>query len=987
MAAAERSGELVEPLVEAVEAPLMVSSPRRMSSIEVPVILIVSLTGLMLAAFLALLAATGYVYRRRRASRRALEQRVAELQALSNAVNRIASASLDEDALCRLVYDCAAQLVDVNSFQLGLFDEDDYVIKVRYDRGILRAPSRFHLGEAKGIVGWMRDTGQSLLVRDFQTEMEHLPAKPRYMSERPPRSAVFVPMVTSEAIIGAVSIQSDMPGAYTESHLRTLSIIANQAASAIQNARALSREKAHARQLELVAEVARQTATILNTEELLPRLTQTIRDTFGYYFVGLVLFDEEKGDLVFRSATHPSMIGARLDIGQGLVGASAQERRMIAVADVSTDPRYICMNALPETRSEIAAPLLIENRVIGVLDLQSNRPADFTEDDRRYIEVLASQVAVAVEDARLYEAEREQSWMSTALLQVAEVARSAESLEDALTAVARLAPMLTGVDCCALLTYEPATDCFEISALHGALSHNEHLVIGDVLLPGDVPALEEMLATRHPVMGAERGRLAVPVLALPLIAQDQLLGAMLVGQKDGGVIPRQRRELLAGLANQAALVIDAVRANVAQQEESWVTAALLQVAQAVSEQADLNDIAASVVRLTPLLVSVDACAIFVREGNDVNLRAAQAYGLSPEAQERFNQDAFPMAAWREWFQRIDTRLEGQSNGAAIQVLHPAPEIIAERLGLGVCAALPLIAKGDPVGAMVIGVDAPERLPAGRALNILTGIAQQTALAIDNARLYRESLERQRLEQELSLAREIQTSFLPREAPSVPGWGLAADWQAARQVGGDFYDFVPLQDGRYGLVIADVADKGVPAALFMALSRTLMRAVAFTGRTPSEALRRVNQLILSDARSDLFITVFYVIWNPVTGELAYANAGHNPPMLIRASGALELLSGRGIALGVVENINLEARSIVMAPGDTLLLYTDGVIDALNDEDDAFGMDRLRRTLDAARHLPARDIVKAIMSAVEQFSCCEGAFDDETIMVLKRETDGG
>ncbi|MGQ9814456.1 MAG: GAF domain-containing protein, partial [Candidatus Roseilinea sp.] len=700
-------------------------------SIEVPISLLVSLAGLALAAFLALLAATGYVYRRRRASRRALEQRVAELQALSNAVNRIASASLDEDALCRLVYDCAAQLVDVSSFQLGLFEEDDYVIKVRYERGILKPPSRFRLGEAKGIVGWMRDTGQSLLVHDFQTEMERLPARPRYVSDNPPRSAVFVPMVTPRAVIGAISIQSDTPDAYTESHLRTLSIVANQAASAIQNARALAREKARARQLELVAEVARQTATILNTEALLPRLTQAIRDTFGYYFVGLVLCDDENGDLVFRSATHPEVLGSRLAIGQGLVGACAQERRMIAVPDTSADPRYVSLNALPETRSEIAAPLLIEDRVIGVLDLQSNRPDDFTPDDQHYISILASQVAVAVEDARLYEAEREQAWMSMALLQVAEVARSAESLEDALTAVARLAPMLTGIDCCALLTYDPASDSFQISALHGTLSQNERFAIGDVLLRGDVPALEEMLVARQPVMGVERGRLAIPVLALPLIAQDQLLGAMLVGQSDGGTIPRQRRELLAGLASQAALVIDAVRANVAQQEESWVTAALLQVAQTVSEQADLDDIAASVVRLTPLLVGVDMCAIFVREGKDINLRAAQAYGLTPKAQERFKQDAFPMAAWREWFQQLTyTRLNGQPNSTAIQMLHDAPQVIAERMEIKVCAALPLIARGDPVGAMVIGVDAPERLPAGRALNILTGIAQQTALAID-----------------------------------------------------------------------------------------------------------------------------------------------------------------------------------------------------------------------------------------------------------------
>ncbi|MCS7062092.1 MAG: SpoIIE family protein phosphatase [Anaerolineae bacterium] len=951
--------------------------------VEVPIEFIIGLSALILVAFVGLLGATGYVYLRRRASRRALEQRVAELQALSNAVNRIASASLDEEALCRLVYDCAAQLVDVNSFQLGLFEDDDYVIKVRYERGVLKPPARFHLGEAKGIVGWMRDTGNSLLVRDFQTEMDSLPARPRYTSDHPPRSAVFVPMVTAEAIIGAISIQSDTPNAYTESHLRTLSIVANQAASAIQNARALAREKARARQLELVAEVARQTATILTTDELLPRLTQAIRNTFGYYFVGLILLDEECGDLVFRSASHPAMIGVRLKMGQGLIGVSAQERRMIAVPDTSTDPRYLSMSALPQTRSEIAAPLMIEQRVIGVLDLQSERVAAFSADDQRYIEILASQVAVAVEDARLYEAEREQSWMSMALLQVAEVSRRAESLEDALTAVARLVPMLTGVDCCALLTYEAATNSFQISALHGSLSRDEHLVIGDTLLPADVPALEEMLMTRRPVMGTERGRLAAPVLAAPLIAQDQLLGAMLVGQKDGSSIRKRRRELLTGLANQAALVIDAVRANLAQQEESWVTAALLQVAQTVSEQADLNDIAGAVVRLTPLLVSVDMCAIFVREGNDVNLRAAQAYGLSPEAQEQFERDAFPVGAWREWFQSNEMPSDSPTRDERIQALRPAPAVVAERLGIKVCAALPLIAKGDPVGAMVIGVHDAGRLPAGRALNILNGIAQQTALAIDNARLYRESLERQRLEQELSLAREIQTSFLPKEAPRVAGWGLAADWQAARQVGGDFYDFVALPDGRYGLVIADVADKGVPAALFMALSRTLMRAVAFTGRTPAEALRRVNQFILSDARSDLFVTVFYAIWNPANGEVVYANAGHNPPVLARANGEIDLLPGRGVALGVIEEIELESHSVDIGPGDVLLLYTDGVTDALNETDEAFGMERLKQTLVSARHLSAGEIVKAIMSAVEQFACCEGAFDDETILVLKRD----
>lgn len=938
-----------------------------------------------IVAFIASLGFAGFVValivaivwlRRRRASRRALESRVAELEALSNAVNRIASAALDERALCHLVYECAANLVDVSNFQLGLFDGPDYVIHVRLSQGVLQPIARYNLDEGRGIVGWMRDTGKSLLVRDFQLELDSLPSKPRYLSDHPPRSAVFVPMVTGDHVIGAMAIQSDLTAAYTESHLRILSIVANQAAAAIQNARALERERARAQQLELVSEVARQTAAILDPEALLPRLTDAIRNTFGYYFVGLCLIDEESGKIVMRAATHPRMAGVQLETGHGLIGTCIQERRIIIADDTAHDHRFLSLGILPETRSEIVVPLRLNENVIGALDLQSDQLAAFSDTDQRYLEVLAQQVAVAVEDSRLYEAEREQTWMSTALLQVAEVAGRAESVDEALSAVARLAPLLAGVDCCAVLTYDASFETFEIASTYGTLSHNEQLSAGDVLLPDDVPALAEMLQQRAPVMGTDSGRLAAPMLALPLVAQDQLIGAMLVGQKDGGPFSKRRTNLLAGLANQAALVIDVVHANLAQQEESWVTAALLQVARAVTESADLNGIVSTVVRLTPLLVGVEACAAFVREGNDTTLRASQAYGLSQPLQARFDRDEFPIAAWRDWF------LEYQRTGR-LPVLNPIPEGIAARLGIKHGAALPLIANADLVGAMIIGVPQASEMPEGRSLSILVGIAQQTALAVDNARLSREAMARQRLEQELSLARDIQTSFLPRELPRVPGWGVACAWEAARQVGGDFYDVVPLPDGRFGLVIADVADKGVPAALFMALSRTLMRAVAFTGRAPADALSRVNELILSDSRSDLFVTMFYAVWNPMTGELVYANAGHNSPMLVRAGGSLVELQSRGIALGVVEHIAPEASATHLQPGDVLLMYTDGITDALNNLDQEFGVARLKHVLTESRGLPADGVVDRVMSAVREFAGDEPPFDDQTVVVLKHE----
>ena len=914
--------------------------------------------------------------RRRRASRRALEVRVAELEALSNAVRRIASAALDENSLCHLVYECVAELVDVSNFQLGLFDGNDYVICIRLSQGVIQPAARYSLDEGRGIVGWMRETGRSLLVRDFEAELPNLPAQPRYISSHPPRSAVFVPMVSGDRVLGALAIQSDTRAAYTESHLRILSIIANQSAAAIQNARALAQERTRAQQLELVNEVAQQTAAILDPETLMPRLTEAIHSTFGYYFVGLCLADEESGRIVMRAATNAQMLGSRFEPGQGLIGACIRDQAIIISNDTLHDERYLSASVLPETRSEIVLPLRLNERVIGALDLQSDQLAAFPSSDMRYMEILAQQVSIAIEDAHLYETEREQTWMSTALLQVAEVAGKAETLDDALAAVARLAPMLAGVDCCAVLTYDAAFETFEIAALYGQLSSNEHLSVGDVLLAGDVPALDAMLRENAPAMGKESGRLAFPTLALPLIAQDKLFGALLVGQENGQTFPRRRIELLTGLANQAALVIDVVNANLAQQEESWVTAALLQVARAVTESADLVTIVQTIARLTPLLVGVDACAIFVRERSDMTLRAAQAYGLPKPAQERFDRDEFPMAAWRDWF------LEFQ-NTQRLPVLNSVPAGIAERLEIDHGAALPLIANTELVGAMVIGIQRAEMMPEGRALGILVGIVQQTALAVDNARLSRDAMARQRFEQELAFAREIQTSFLPRECPRVAGWGVAAAWQAARQVGGDFYDFVALPDGRFGLVIADVADKGVPAALFMALTRTLMRAVAFTGRGPSDALSRVNELILSDSHSDLFVTMFYVVWNPSSGELIYANAGHNPPLLVKMNGDVSELQSRGIALGVEEHIAPESSVVRLNPGDVIILYTDGITDALNHQDEEFGLPRLKDILSESRALPAGDVVDRIMAAVREFAGSEPPFDDQTLVVLKCE----
>jgi sigma-B regulation protein RsbU (phosphoserine phosphatase) len=239
---------------------------------------------------------------------------------------------------------------------------------------------------------------------------------------------------------------------------------------------------------------------------------------------------------------------------------------------------------------------------------------------------------------------------------------------------------------------------------------------------------------------------------------------------------------------------------------------------------------------------------------------------------------------------------------------------------------------------------------------------------------------------------MQDSLLPSRPPEVDGWNLQVVLRPVRETSGDFYDFISLADGRVGLVIADVADKGMAAALYMALSRTLIRALAsrYSAR-PDLALRAANERILADTGASSFVTVFYGVLEPTTGTLAYCNAGHHPPYrLSRALGdSPEVLPGRGTALGVVKDPGLGYSTVQLDPGDALLLYTDGIVDALNQRGERFGTDRMLEV--AAMSWAPRDsqggaaheIRDGLLIRVHEHMGDEPQFDDITLIVLSRD----
>jgi sigma-B regulation protein RsbU (phosphoserine phosphatase) len=244
----------------------------------------------------------------------------------------------------------------------------------------------------------------------------------------------------------------------------------------------------------------------------------------------------------------------------------------------------------------------------------------------------------------------------------------------------------------------------------------------------------------------------------------------------------------------------------------------------------------------------------------------------------------------------------------------------------------------------------------------------------------------RMERELALAGRVQASFLPRDLVTEAGWQMVAALRPARQTSGDFYDAIPLPGGRLGLLIADVVDKGVGAALFMALSWILIRTYAVEHPAhPEHVLRAVNRRVLADTDTGQFVTAFYGILDPATGNLTYSNAGHPPPFVFSGAGGhgARSLGKTGMALGVLDTETWEQATIQLDPGDVLVLYSDGVIDAEDEHAAHFGAERLKASVRASLGHPVQAMQDALLADIQAFAGGAIQLDDITLMVVVRQ----
>lgn len=810
--------------------------------------------------------------------------------------------------------------------------------------------------------------------------------------------------------------------------LASASLIAASAAVRRTGQR-LQTQRRSVRELALLNEVSR---AIIRSEqdvtalcELIYRETSKIVDTSSFH---LGLFEGSHFTLIIRVQDRIRLPPLTVDLAgdDGLIGWMRQTGRALLVEDFVQEmerlparPRY---QSEHPPRAGIYVPLIAGERVIGSLSIQSYQPGAFNANDLRLLSLIADQAAVAITRARAFAETRQRANQLQAIHQVSEHITAILDLDELLPAVVQLirayfhyhpVHIFTTASDSNIITFRASTaqgpNLERLRALDlrtgkglvgSAVASGQPVLVDDVR--NDPRYIDDNLETRSE-------------LAVPLRVGEHILGVLDVQSAQPDDFDDDDLFIMRTLADQIAIAIDSANSYAAQQEEAWILNALFQVSENIGRATTLDELLPTLVRLLPLLVGCERCYCLLWDRGENCFKLMAAYGLPPaQRTELLGQcitlDAAPL------LERMRRELRPVQLRHARNYPNELPHIILAASS-GTLDILSLLARASLIGVLIIDYDALDRPTNPRQSTLYSGAIGQIARALESVLLSDEAAEAQRMEQELRVAREIQTSLLPAAPPHLPGWEIAADWRSARLVGGDFYDFWQLVQTRtnderqttnevpqtedeaprtsdeapratpqpptLGFVIADVSDKGVPAALFMALSRSLVRAAALDGSPPAHALERANRWITRDSESGMFVTLFYALLETATGTLRYTCAGHNPPLLYRpATRTFEELWTPGIALGVLEEIQLQEATVTLAPGDLLVCYTDGVTEAINEAIEPFDKARLCEVIARHHTASASELVTAITTAVASFTRGQVPFDDITLVVIKR-----
>ena len=851
-----------------------------------------------------------------------------------------------------------------------------------------------------GLIPLTARTGQIQLSNDISNDPNYRPDS-RY--DTMIGSELCFPLQFQGEMLGVLDIQSYKPNAFTNLDVEQLEILSQSISIALRNA-SLYRTSQWRRNLaERYRETAEQISRNVNPQDLVCYVIGQIPTILPVDFIGFWRKIGPNEGLTLSDSwcrqpdtcqPQPNQVA---EIGTWFTEVSNHDNGISKPSEIGTDPVKELLD-LPSDFSAVASPVSYQDHEYGVLTFHTSSAGRYGQDSINICSTFADYIGTALDKQRVEDEKDKQAWLTSILLDLAIETKNLTTLDELTNKIGQILIELIGGTAVGLVLETEQKDTVSLPNLYCPqivcplvalpLYFNREDLIGSsnqvprlsVARAGDFPELLNLLPQL-----AENGT----ILTFPLQTQDQTLGYLLHLSNDAytqaepeEVLEKERFDILKGISQQAAISLQNIQMLEEKKEENRLSLRLLDLG-IVMSQAETFEIALN-----------DACMRIITEC-DMEELAVLAYQQGERIYVlhnlvmRDNDKHFVMGKPGNQFSENEIEeMIGPKSSLVHDALGDDPfckiskALLSTRAYQQIKTTVFPLEIGDEFYGLLLTCDEDYKFNHKR-VDYLKRASTQIALAFQNRHMRSIEQQRRQTDQELNLARRIQKTFLPEKLPEIPGYQLAVEWETARQVGGDFYDVIPLDDGRFGMIIADVSDKGLPASLYMTVSRTLLRAVSREFSSPARALERVNQLLQLDSTQSFFVTLIYMILDTQTGELTYAIAGHNPPYVLDSVNktAMRLPKG-GIALGLLEPITLTDVKLKLEHAQSMVLYTDGVTEPTNAEGQEYGQIRLQQILTTITDLHPEDMISRLLEDLESFQGEDLFEDDRTLLILKR-----
>lgn len=865
----------------------------------------------------------------------------------------------------------------------------------------------FNLDAPQGLITLAARTGRVQLVNDVSTDPRPVPNP---ITGAKSGSELALPLIFAGNTLGVLDLQSEQVNAFSKEDIAVYETLSANVAVAVRNASLYRSEIWRTKNSEKYRETAELLSQSISLQDFFSATLDNILELLPGDAGSIWLYPPEDFSAEAPDPDHLFLSTVRLpkrddypsfqkELAPDETWFHPQGKTEGAIIRKPGDPGDLIQEALnlPENFSGIASAITVADQILGVLVLHEGTPGRYGPESEGICATFAGYLGSAIETDRLDQETQAQTYYTSVMLQVAMATRNLADANNLLRTSGEFILSLIGGASVALILKDAETNEFQLQAALG--EGTATCRIDEPCKVANTTLLEQTLQSGKPTaMPASSCSADIAknlllstqdtILLFPLIAHERQIGLLLHSSNEA-YIPRepelilgpQRFALLEGIAQQTAVSLQNIELIQEKQAEAVISNILLQITNLFVASKDMHQTLEQVTRVLSDFTNAEEIALiqFDSENDEAALRYLATkqgnFSYGPENQISLSRLLHTLPGFEKAGHLIlPGNLLSRSGFADSQSDLDRKDISSLCFSLSV--------PGEVHGMVVaVEMDRPGR---SQRVDLLREASLQIASGIQNYIMQTVQQKQNLIDKELQLARQIQKTFLPESLPELPGYDLAAEWQTARQVGGDFYDVFELSPGKFGLLIADVSDKGLPASLYMTVSRTLIRAMALDNESPARTLEKVNHILQLDSSEGFFVTVFYAIMELDTGKVTYCVAGHNPPWWLRLQqGELQMLNKGGIALGMMDPISLKDRELMLAPGDGLVLYTDGITETFSPAGEAFGDVRFKARLESLLGETAGGIVEGIGFFVDNFRADRPLDDDYTLLVIHRE----